>query len=114
MTPYEAILAQYPPLNQIKTDGYKSGPSFLVSIYPHHLLSSEDHTSIIVIQITHEEQLRLHAFFTRWNIERTINSTEKSLFQKIATRAPIRIIDLTDPASIPWLETNVFGHQTSE
>lgn len=119
MTPYEAILAQYPPLNQVKTDAYKSmngkgGGSFLIAVYPQHLLSSEDHTGIIVIEISHEEQLRLHAFFTRWNIERTISSTEKGLFQRIATRAPIRIIDLTDPTSIPWLETNVFGYQASE
>lgn len=115
MTPYEAILAQYPPLNQVKTDAYKGGKgSFLISVYPKHLLSSEDHTGIIVIEITHEEQLRLHAFFTRWNIERTITATEKRLFQKIATRAPIRIIDLTDPDSIPWLEQHVFGYQASE
>lgn len=104
-------------MNQVKTDAYKTmddkkgAGSFLISVYPKHPLSSEDHTGIIVIEITHEEQLRPHAFFTRWNIERTTSGGEKSLFQKTATRATI---DLTDPNSTPWLEQHVFGHQASE
>jgi hypothetical protein len=112
MTPYEAILEEYPPINKVKTDTHPNHPSHLITIYPHHLLSSKNHTDIIIIKISHEEQLRIHAFITRWNIERTIS--ERTLFQQITTRTPTTTIDLTDPASIPWLEQHVFRHQTSK